>query len=876
MEILLAMTDRPILRLPNPQPTARLKGRSDPRRRPRGAGRQGQGARFNEEFDRLEAALTGEDADVVLRQDPTGIAPERALVFETAVPITNFKKAADRIELEVLIETSLDDDYELPDALVDEYVENASPTLYATMPSTADLKRLLKLWRQFQNGEKAPYGLAPWWKLFEMLADLRLWGPKDRLTPEAQAEFVARLSDDDEEPIRLELEIWPTANADQRMRWQQDTRARVEALGGRVINASSINEDGFIYEAALIEMPAGQVRAMLENPLAPNGLAMIEGLQFVLPQTIAQSLPDLSDGDVQDDLNAFQPFDEDAPFRAVLLDGTPIAGHPALDGGVSIEDVHDLVRLSQVQHRRHATSMASLILRGDLLADGEPVRDSRLLAIPVLIDDAHGATSPDDQLFVDIVNVALARAFLGPDALAPDAFVVNFSIGVKGAHFAGRISSLARLLDWWSDQQGVLFVVSAGNVPDDLVIPNTTSIAFEAKSAEQRRMLVEEAKRNARHTRTLMAPSEAMNVLTVGASSEDLTESTAPDPPGEITIEDGNAVLPALSSAAGLGAFRSIKPDLLNTAGRHDIRMRPAGGHLRLGVVDRTQRTGLNVATSAIGAPAIYRTRGTSCANAMTTRAHLMSAAAMSEEDGPFEGQELVRRDLALITKALCINAARWNDAAHAFFEREKNRLNGRHSQAREEVCRYFGHGVLDDVFTREAPELGATLVGTATIRKDQAATFDVPLPPSLAGERIGRSMWVTVAWFSPVLLTRARYRLAALGAVAEGEDLLGDPIPDNSWGLDLVAGHLDANIIKRGNVWSRRLIHQGPVVPRYGAGKVLRVRVQCRDASGGGLSPDDNIRFAIAVTLELEGETEFDIHTEIQDQLRVRLREGE
>jgi hypothetical protein len=175
----------------------------------------------------------------------------------------------------------------------------------------------------------------------------------------------------------------------------------------------------------------------------------------------------------------------------------------------------------------------------------------------------------------------------------------------------------------------------------------------------------------------------------------------------------------------------------------------------------------------------------------------------------------------------------------------------------------------------REAPELGATLVGTGTIKKDQGAIFDVPLPPSLAGERIGRTMWVTIAWFSPVLATRARYRLAALEAVASGEDLLGDPIPDYGWALDMAAGHLDANIIKRGTVWSRRLIHNGSTVPNYAEGKVLPVRVQCRDASGGGLSPDDEIRFAIAVTLELEAEAQFDIQVELQDELRIRARAG-
>tara|TARA_R110002167_G_scaffold94784_1_gene252773 strand:+ start:12817 stop:15429 length:2613 start_codon:yes stop_codon:yes gene_type:complete len=867
------MTDRPILRLPEAGRETRLPGRQDKRPRPRGGGSQGQGARFGEQFDRLEEALTGEDADVVLRQDPTGIAPERALVFETIVPIADFKRAADQIQLEVLIESNLYD-YDVPEALEDEYADNASPTLYATMPSTRDLNALLKLWRGYQKNEKAPRGLAPWYRVFAMLADLRLWGPRDRLTANAQAELIARLPMDDQDPVRLELEIWPTANRAQRTRWQQDTRVRVEALGGVVISTSSINATGFIYEAALIEMPAAAVREMIENPSAPDGLATVEGLQFVLPQTIAQSLPDPSAAEDDQDQRQYPVFDEGAPIKAVLLDGTPIAGHPSLNGGVIIEDVHDLVGLSQVQHRRHATSMASLILRGDLLADGTPVRESRLLSIPVLIDNEQSATSPDDRLFVDVVHIALARAFLGDEPLAPDAFLVNFSIGVKGAGFSGRISSLARLLDWWADQQGILFLVSAGNVPDDLIIPNTTSLAFEDGTNEERKALVAQAQRNARHTRTLMAPSEAINVLTVGATSHDLADARGPEPAGEIMLEENGQHLPALTSAAGLGAMRSIKPDLIHTGGRHDIRMLPAGGHLRLKVVERTQRTGLNVATAGAGAAAMYRTRGTSCANALVARAHLNAAAALQEEGGPFEDQDLGRRDFALITKALAVSASRWNDPAKDMFEAEKQRIGAqRHAQAREETCRYFGHGVLDDFLMTEAPALGATLVGVGTVRRDQAATFEVPLPSPLSGERIGRFMRVTVTWFSPVLPTRARYRLAALDAVAMGEDLLGDPLKDDGWGLDLSTNDIDANIIRRGSVWSRRLKHNGPVVPRYADDEVLPIRVQCRDASGGGLSQDDDIRFAIAVTIELENETSFDIQAEIQEQLRVQLR---
>lgn len=867
------MTDRPILRLPNPEPTVRLAGTPDRRRRPRGTGRQGQDSRLGDAFTRLEDVFQREAPDVLLRQDPSGIAPERALVFETILPIQNFQKAAERIGFELLIEDRLDETYEIPDELVDEYVGAAAPTLYATMPTLADLRQLLRLWRDYQNDEPKPYGLAPWWKLFDMLADIRVWGPRDRLTPEAQAEIFKQLSDDDEEPVRLELEIWPTANQNQRDRWQYDTLARVNALGGLIVKTSSIDLDGFVYEAALVDLPSGAVRTMLENPFGPDGLATIDGVQFVLPQTVGQSLPDLTDDEPDSDFDNLVPFNPDAPIRVVLLDGTPIAGHPALDGGVVIEDVHDLVRLSQVQHRRHATSMASLILRGDLVADGSPLSGARLLAIPVLVDGESGAWSPSDHLFVDMVHVALTQAFLGDSPLAPDAFVVNFSIGVKGSHFSGRVSSLARLLDWWSENQGVLFTVSAGNISEDLVIPNTTWTDFEDSDQERQINMVDIALRDARHSRTLLAPGEAVNVVTVGAASEDLAEPAIPLAAGMITLNNSSGVRPAISSGIGLGAFRSIKPDYIHTGGEHELRMLPDREGLRLSVPNKHQRTGLFAATVQRGVASHYRVRGTSCSNAMATRAHVNAASALAEEAGPYEGLELNRRDFALITKALAVNAARWPANAVTNYETERVRLAGNHHSAREEVCRYFGHGLLDETLMLESPGLGATMVGAATIRRDQAALFSVPLPPSMAGERIGRSMWVTVAWFSPVLATRARYRLALLEAVPHGADLFGELIEDQSWSLNMKAQHLDANIIKRGTVWSRRLVHNSPVVPNFDHNSTLPIRVQCRDNSGGGLSPDEDIRFAIAVTLELEVEAQFDIHTEIENNLRVRMQ---
>ena len=500
------MADRSILRLPESRPARRKKGSPARFPRPRGIGRRRRGERFGQEFDRLEAALARGDAALELRRDPFGIAPERALVFVTVVSIADFARAAKSVGLEVLSEIELEAEYALPDDLMPvEYTGSVSPTLYTTMPTQDALNRLLRLWRGYQQKHKPEHGCGPWWRLFDMLAELRPWGLEDRLSAGNRIEFENRLPLDDEAEVRLELEHWPTHDQAKLFLWRRETEAKVAGLAGRVIDRSAIHEGNFAYDAMLVGLAASHVREMLNDPAAPDGLATLDGLQFVLPQTIAQSLPSHSQP-TDSDRNDFDDFDPGSPFRVLLLDGTPIAGHRALDGGVATEDVHGLVNRSLVVTRRHATEMASLILRGDLYSDRRPVRDSRLLAIPLLIDTKDSATSPDDRLFVDLVHTALQRAFRGDEPLAPEAFVVNFSIGVRGSKFAGRISPLARLLDWWSTEAGILFVVSTGNAEHDLLISDTALSAFEDLSLPERLDLVRAAQRRHRHERSFWHP----------------------------------------------------------------------------------------------------------------------------------------------------------------------------------------------------------------------------------------------------------------------------------------------------------------------------------------------------------------------------------
>lgn len=872
------MTERPILPLPIRERSARrITGSQNNMPRPRGAagGRAVQARRFEQEFSRLDRAFQGEDASVTLRADPAGIAPERAMVFVSAVPIGNLVRVARDAGIEVLAEVDLDDDYVLPDGIPVDGIEFANPTLYATMPSEGSLRTLRRLWRAYRSGEDLPDGQTPWRNLFDLLAELRPWGPPDRLTLEAREIIRDRLPFDDEEAVQLELEIWPTRSDERRNQWRREAEARVEAFGGEIVASSTISEADFVYDALLVAMPAGAVREMLDNPAAPEGLATLDGLQFILPQTIAQSLPVESEAEDGDPTRGpedqpFSQFDLNLPVRALLLDGTPIAAHPDLNDGVYIEDVHDLVRLSQVRQRRHATSMSSLILRGDLGHDGRPVPDSRLLSIPVLVDNDRAAVSPDNRLFVDVIHTALVRAFEGQIPLAPDAFVVNLSIGIVNGHFNGRMSALARLLDWWAYRAGVLFVVSAGNVDGVLTVPGINATAFEDAAIDARQALVSEARSAQRHSRTLLAPAEAMNVLTVGAASITGGAGRAGTlPTGVLPVHDQDAVVPAVSSAAGPGAYRAIKPDVLAVGGRHDVRISSSGGDLNLRVANALPMSGLLVAapTQAAGAtrPRAWAC-GTSCAAALTTRSIIQSAASLTGPDGAYEGQELPRRDMALLTRALTVHAARWPESAIDL--RASQMASGlHHEHAGAEVLSSYGYGLVNNGLMSEGPPKGATLVGLGTVRKDGARIFEMPLPQSVSNDRVHRWLLVTLAWFSPVDISRARYRLARLEAVAADD---GDE-PDGEWRLKMQGDVPTSNAIAKGTVWSRRLKHSRVLAPTFGADAIIPIRVQCSDSSGGGLSPDDDIRFAIAVTLQLAVDTRYDIQTEIENRLRIR-----
>ena len=61
-------------------------------------------------------------------------------------------------------------------------------------------------------------------------------------------------------------------------------------------------------------------------------------------------------------------------------------------------------------------------------------------------------------------------------------------------------------------------------------------------------------------------------------------------------------------------------------------------------------------------------------------------------------------------------------------------------------------------------------------------------------------------------------------------------------------------------------MVHGRIRVPDFEEGVSSPIRGQCCDASSGGLNPDDEIRFAIAVTLEVADTVRYDVHHEVRE----------
>lgn len=793
---------------------------------PKEANQAGQRGRLGPKFQRLQDVADRQGDPLSLRDDPSALAPETLLVFELTGQLITFVRAVAQVPgLELFGE----DEGEFEDA--DE--DGEAGAYYLAVPDFAALDQLLSLWKRYRAGQPLGQAHSAWVSVFNCLHDLRRWGPKDRINAAEAALLLEELGTD---PVRVEIELVFYKSVEARKRAQVALAQKVAAMNGRVIQSASVSE--IAYDALLAELPAAAVRAAAEH--LEGSLADHVDVFAIRPQSIFSP-------------NSFELADASqhtgsgpagAPLLAIL-DGVPVANHPLLQGRISIIDPDDLSRLS-VGARVHGTAMASLAIWGDLSL-GEAPLSRPVLARPLLYAPAGGDERfRENSLLVDDVIRAVRDIFepADPAAAVPSILVINVSLGDLNRPFFGRMSPWARALDWLSEKYAVLFVVSAGNYTDAFAVPAADADAYFALSGAQRCHATLQGVHGGLARRRLIAPAEAMNAVTVGASHVD--GMAHPENFGRNNHDPlPGAPLPSPISRHGPGFRNSIKPEILAPGGKLRATTNPVAKPAILRFNGPNQYGGLRVAGPT---PASEAWSGcTSGSAALASRAaHRIYDALQAGYGENFTG--LGRRHQVLILKALLVHRAKVPDNAKGLIEEAL----GPHDPAmlpqtkarrrKANIRRLYGYGIPNWDEAVACLQNRATLWGYGALGEDEARIFKLPLPVEIFGNRDVRRVTATVSWFSPISPGRRAYKAVRLS------------VEDDSSGLKLLGvgsekGQVGKVDTARGTVFQRSW--DGGVKRGAIADAAIQLKVVRHPDSADDLP--DIVPFGLAVTLETE-----------------------
>lgn len=830
--------------------------------RPLGTDRQQE--RLGGKWEALQRAMSDRSAEIT--DDLAGTDPELILVMEIAGDRPSFVRAVQRIEgFEYLAEL---DEEDIAEAEFHDPADTSTAPLPGTLfllASNQDaLNAVLRLWRLHQTDPQAkfPYGLAEWKHVFDLLVDLRRWSPADRVRGTGVIEdFDARVAAG-QEVVPAEIELWFRGNDTRRTQAEAAVSRLVSDAGGQVVTAAQI--PAIAYHAMLVQLPVNSIQPLLEGQPSDVALIRAEEMAFLRPEAqAAVTLSQPPEPEAAFDTPTVQ-ISADPPLVA-MLDGLPLARHKLLDRRVIIDDPDDWESDIAPQDLQHGTAVASLILHGDRAVDGvTPKR--RIYTRPVLRPDPGSLGSresiPHDQLAIDLIHRAVLR-ILDPDANARsmDVKLINLSLGDASTQLALALSPWARLLDYLAYRFRVLFIVSAGNQlapiayeysPDEIA-----DLPPEKLRIETLRTLINDA-----HLRRLLSPSESVNSLCVGAAHDDASISWNSGSRRDLLPDTGRETgrLPSPLTSIGMGYRRSIKPDIIAPGGRVLFRARPGPRSAPETVFEPVCSIvppGLTVATPTPVAGSLEGTRtfhGTSGSAAITSHYGaliLEDLAALQTETG----EAIDPSAWAVLTKALLVHGSvlprTADELREAFGTANADRM-------KDNVARFYGYGVADLQRSLHCTDRRATAIGWGELGDEEAAIYELPLPPSLAGVVTARRLTITLAYFAPIRLRNRVHRAAELFVLPDLQTLR----------LKRVAA--DGRSVRRGTVQHEVLEGEGAAA--FVSGDSIRIQVNCRSLAG---TMADRVPYGLAVTLEAAAALPIydEISIRLQAQARARIR---
>lgn len=795
-----------------------------------------------------------------------GMDPEQVVVLETiGADVENLAKAAAQVEgLEWLTEIELED---VPPS--DGFADEKEPTkqlshrLYALMSNQRAMAELVSLWNDWLKDpdQRAALNYGPFKNIFIHLKDVRRWGVEDRIQETRVVQYWEQRLVYTRQPVTFEVELWCRGDQAKRAAGYAQFQAIVNAAGGQVITRAVIPD--ILYFGVLAQLPPDKMRETVASIRSKSYTQLLRCEEVMFFRPHAQSIiRGHAAGDETLSVSkrvGKEPLPTGDPIVA-LLDGLPLERHAILDKRLVIDDEDGLSERYQSHQQQHGTSMASLIIHGDLSTPG-PALQRPVYVRPVFVpyesdDKVVNEMIPSERLMTDVLHRAVVR-IKGSGNIpgeSPGVKVINLSIGDSWQPFFRHLSPCARLLDWLAWKYQLLFLVSVGNQSENIELACSTSdvgslpddvlIGHTLTALDQRKM-----------SRRPFAPAEAINVLTVGALHSD--GSTAPVD-RRVDLLRGKRLPSPLATVAS-GFNRAVKPDILFPGGRQlyfQRGMTQVPPEFQL--AHQTVAPGLCVAAPGVRPMELDRTvftRGSSNATALATRTAAQIHERLETLRGEPGGDRLTDEYMAVILKTLLVHGASWGTAADVL----ENVFGATVTEWRDMLrlkCRFLGHGEVDPARCIFSTDKRVLMLGWDKLEDKQGHIYRVPLPPSMSGKKVKRRLTVTVGWFSPLNPKHKDYRRA----------MLWFSPPHVQFALDKT--DLDQECSRRGTV--QHQVFEGHKVRAFTDGDSLEVRVSC--AKDAGDLPH-KVPYSLAVTLEIADPVKMPIYQEMKDRIRLDIK---
>lgn len=856
-------TNFPIVRLKRAQgQRERIKGRKPRFPAAIPYGRQAQ--RLANVFTKAEQSLATYAGGVNVVADPRAVVPERCLVFELLGDVPKFNLAAQALGLEWLAtETTTGDaeEAEAVDDLASGQPESQPPQrLYLTMPTEASLRRLLNQWTKYARGEGyRDDGQRELWKLFGYLHGLRVWSVEDRLDPSLAAYVANILKDDTDEHVTVDLDLWYRNEGKRRDKSLETLIEMLEEVGGELLDQVDIPE--IRYQGARIRVPADVAQELVGGH---GRIAESKDVMTIRPQSAFESH---IEGEAAPTVTTLGTPDLTGDCIAALLDGYPVDQHSLLANRLHIVEVDVLGTQAPAQTREHGTAMASLIIHGDLKAPDTRPLNRPLAVLPVLVaPTADGReTIPKGKMPIGVIYRALKTVTAANGRVNPElrrVVVVNHSICDVYAPFVRRASPWATLLDHFSHEHNLLFIVSAGNIFSRFPVSAFSDIAaYEDADQSTREAAVLGSIEMAKAMRTILSPAESINALTIGAVHADHAEfnhTAPPDPYPTFSMTN-------LASAVGLGFNRSVKPDFLEAGGRFAVGMTNVGGgslevHARPSI-----HYGQQVAAPSITGQLNRRrlTSGTSNAAALTTRAAHFIADALDDLYANDDEHWCEVKTRAVMLKTLLAHGTSWGEVGDKLDAAYPPRDATKWSPRRNAITQFLGYGRLDISRVVNGAANRITLLAEDLIRAGDRHEYILPVPASMLHNREVRTVTITLSWSCPIANTTADRRAVALqltGALNNSSSI---------WDGIGRSGRAQPNATTANRGTLIHMVLEGKKLMTDATGQLV-IGVQANSKVGFELH---NVPYAVAITLELGQQARSQLYTEVEQRVRGRIR---